>query len=605
MTIDDLLLLGGYHENDLLVDVLQFLFAALGEGLIFIDLTPAKSPDIHKDRRSADESTLSDRFLARCRQGDYNAVVARVPEVDKPLVLVESDGNYRLYFQKYYYHESRLKRQFIAFGSTATAPFTEKRGQLIQRLYTPDRALRKGFTKAPLTKDECQVAAIEQALISPLTIISGGPGTGKTTVVANLLRCWIDCGISPERMLLAAPTGRAARRMTETLNILLQSISEPTPEDVSLQVVQGQTLHGALGYRHPGQFRYSSNNLLPKDVVIVDEASMVDVILMSQFLSALDPSTTRLVLLGDPDQLPAVAAGSVFARLTTFNNEIAWGSACHVKLEKGYRSGSQLTRLAQQIRQGTFPDHQPEAVETAFFSIPSKPWCRVASAGLKNWPKALKVWAQFYRNAFDETLQGALYHLRQRSVADFSDPDESLLEITAKLLASASMNRILTLVRKGPWGCEEINGFLKPHLAGGLDQAGDPETDLFAGMPVMITRNNHENGLYNGDVGIVAAFKEGYHTLFQSSGRYVALPTGHLAVWEPAMAVTVHKSQGSEYKKVFLVLPDDPSHRLLSREMVYTAVTRAQEQLVIWGDEKILRRAVSQKAIEAVSSLAG
>lgn len=587
MTLNDLLLMGGYGEDHSLVDVLQRLFIALEHGVISIDLTPLPTG----------KNAFVSRFLTQCRQGDYNAIIAWAPEVDKPLILVESKGTYRLYFQKYYYHEFRVKRQINALYSIVTASATENPGAFIQKLYEPERALCKGSERSPLAKDERQVAAIEHVLMSSLTIISGGPGTGKTTVVANLMRCLARCGVAPEQILLTAPTGRAAQRITETLQALLQSISEPTPEDVALQTVQAQTLHAALGYRHPGQFRYSYSNPLLKDIVIMDEASMVDVVLMSQFISALDPSTTRLVLLGDPDQLPAVAAGSIFTRLHTPIEDDVNRSTSHVVLEQGYRSGSELTRLAQQIRQGVFPDHQPETIDDGFSKKPSKSWSRLAPTDLKNWPTVLKAWARFYRTTFDQASRNALNHLRQKSAAAFSQPDQSLLESMALLLKSTAMARILTLVRKGPWGCEDINGFLKPFLADSLDKGGDPERGIFAGMPMMITRNDSENGLFNGDVGMVVALKEGYYTVFQASGQFVALPVNHLAAWEPAMTITVHKSQGSEYQHVFLVLPDDPTHRLLSREMVYTAVTRAQKQLVIWGDEQVLRHALSHKVV--------
>jgi len=603
MIIHDLLVLGGYEENDPLVDVLVNLFATLEAGSVSIDLTPIGNSENPAGPPSANNSAIVDRFLPQCQKGAYDAIVAWAPDIDKPLVLVERDKNYRLYFQKYYYHESRLKRHLKAFTREPAEPLVTNAEQFIQQLYRPERALRKGPEKSPLYRDTHQVAAIRQVMRSPLTIISGGPGTGKTTVMVNLLRCLADCGVTPDRILVTAPTGRAARRMTETLKQLLLSISKPTPQEIALHAVSGQTVHAALGYRHPGQFRYTSINPLPKDVVIVDEASMVDVILMSQFISALDPTTTRLALLGDPDQLPAVAAGSIFARLMPFDQDTARGAAYRVVLDKGYRSGSELSRLGRQVRRGLFPDHQPEMVEAAFSNKPFKPWCRLASADLRQWPAALKAWARFYQTAFHQTSRKALNHLRQKSITAFSHPDESLLENAAKLWASATMARILTLIRKGPWGCEDINDFLKPLLANSLDQGGHPATGLYAGMPVMITRNDSENGLYNGDVGVVVALKEGYYALFQPTGRYVAISMGHLTAWEPAMAITVHKSQGSEYKQVFLVLPDDPSHRLLSREMVYTAVTRAQKRLVIWGDAKTLHQAVSHKVTEGVDPL--
>ncbi len=603
MTISDLLLLGGYEATDVLADVLGLLFTALDVGIISLDLASTKVSETG-DNCSPERSGLATaQFLEKYKNGDYIAVVATAPEIDKPLVLVESEGCYRLYFQKYYCYESRLKEQMKAFRSASVVSPPDNLTQLIQSLSKPQRVLRKGEDQMPLVADPNQMAAISHALKSQLTIISGGPGTGKTTVVANLLRCLVESGIAPERMLLAAPTGRAAQRMTETLKTLLQTVLEPTLGDNALQSLQGQTLHNALQYRHPGQFVYSSNNPLPMDVVVVDEASMVDVVLMSQFVSALDPSTTRLVLLGDPDQLPAVAAGSIFARMTASDEGGSGFSGYQVVLEKGFRSGSALTLLAQEIRQGAFPEHQPEAVQAAFSEDSTTDWCRLESTELKHWPLALKAWANLYQHNFNKALRKELQDLRHISVTAFSQPDSVLSDTIAKLLKTTTVARILTLVRKGPWGCEEINAFLTPHLANALDQGGDPAMGVFAGMPLMMTRNDKENSLCNGDVGVVVSLKEGYYVVFQSSGGFVALPVSHLSAWEPAMAITVHKSQGSEYQQVFLVLPDDSSHRLLSREMIYTAVTRAQKQLVIWGDEKVLRRAVSKRAVELVDTI--
>lgn len=600
MTISDLLLLGGYEATDGLADILGLLFEALDAGIISIDLTSVKIPETDDDYSPERGPLAAAQFLRKHKNGDYAEIVATAPTMDKPLVLVESEGCYRLYFQKYYYYESRLKARMKAFGLASVVNPPDNAAALIQSLSKTQRVLRKGEKQTPLVTDPNQMAAISHALKSQFTIISGGPGTGKTTVVANLLRCLVESGIAPKRMLLAAPTGRAAQRMTETLKTLLQSILEPTPGENALQSLQGQTLHNALQYRHPGQFIYSSNNPLPMDVVVVDEASMVDVVLMSQFVSAIDPSKTRLVLLGDPDQLPAVAAGSIFARLTTSDGVNSDFSRCPVVLERAFRSGSALTAIAQEIRQGSFPEHQPKTVQAAFSKNSAAPWCRLESAGLTHWPLALKAWADLYQHNFKETLRKELHDLRDVSVTTFYQPEPALSETIAILLKTTTVTRILTLVRKGPWGCEEINAFLTPRLANDLDQGGDPAMGLFAGMPVMMTRNDKENRLYNGDVGVVVALKEGYYVAFQSSDGFVVLPVGHLSMWEPAMAITVHKSQGSEYSHVFLILPDDPSHRLLSREMVYTAVTRTQKQLVIWGAVDVLQAAVSKGAIRAL-----
>lgn len=474
-----------------------------------------------------------------------------------------------------------------------------------------------------------QQLAVGLALLQDFTIISGGPGTGKTSIVGALLRCLVRCGLPPEAIALAAPTGRAAQRLTEALRAGLNSLKQPSDAERRLQDVTAHTLHHLLRY-HPGRgtFAHHRENPLLADVVIVDEVSMVGIPLLAQLLQALRPPT-KLILLGDKDQLPSVEAGAFLASLVpadsqaSFNPDMrsqlarllpnldlapdlfSWPVSSRLQdvlvvLEENYRSQRDIQKVAQAIN-----DQQLAVVERlpqvnlaalSFAKLEEAGGCRLLDirGSVPSWRAVLQRWADhYYLQSFKNLLQSCLL-----GGAETTAEETTLLD---QLFDCLSRARILTLIREGPWGCVGINRFLEQQLRRPLDPGC--RDWLFAGAPVLILRNDHGRQLFNGDVGLTLKSQHGYRVCFQRQGGYVSFPADALPPHELAFAQTVHKSQGSEYDQVMLVLPAEGGRRLLSKEMIYTGLTRARQLAVLCASPAMLRQAIARQIIRQAALL--
>ena len=396
-----------------------------------------------------------------------------------------------------------------------------------------------------------QDAAVASALTRGLTLIAGGPGTGKTHVIARIVRAFTTGG-SPALVALAAPTGKAAARMTESLR--REGLDGPGGRFTA------STVHRLLGWKagSRSRFRHDAANPLPHDVVIVDELSMVSMTLMARLLAALKP-TARLILVGDPDQLASVEAGAVLADLT---GAPAVAPAV-VRLRHNFRFAGTIQELATAIREGD--------------------------------------------------AEGALAALgRDGAEVRLLDPDQARGELRARCvtaggqlfaaasarrqdaaLASLDAHRLLCAHRHGPYGVADWSRTVRAWLVD--DVPGfSAEGEFYVGRPVMMTSNAAELGLFNGDTGVVLAgdrpealFATGAGARRYSPYQLDGPPTVH--------AMTIHKSQGSQFREVSVVLPPVGSP-LLTRELLYTAVTRASESVLLVGTEDAVRAAVARPA---------
>ena len=358
MTIRDLVEFGDCQGDVPLVVVLMAMFAGLQEGSLCLNLDKKQFLN-HlpvDDRKSAD-AVLGD-FLSGLAAGRYQKLITKNGGEYLPLILDESGGRNLLYFQKYHVHEKRLKDRMEAFlkATVSSTLQDQKIEELIDEIYSDPLAIRVGQNNTPIARDPQQIEAIRLALKSQFSIISGGPGTGKTSLMVNILRCLVREDIPVSRIILGAPTGRAAQRMTETIQSNVASIEKPSSNDLTLLDLKGSTLHKILGYRsYQHEFYYRETNPLPASVVVIDEVSMVDVVMLDKFLQAIDPEQTKLILLGDKNQLPSVEAGSVFAEMIPDGTRAARFEERFVVLQKVYRSGTNLLELANQANQGSFP----------------------------------------------------------------------------------------------------------------------------------------------------------------------------------------------------------------------------------------------------------
>ena len=434
-----------------------------------------------------------------------------------------------------------------------------------------------------------QALAAVIALRRRLVLLTGGPGTGKTTTVARLLALQVAvaraCGAPVPRIALAAPTGRAAVRVAEAIDGVLMGDVAAGRIDAAVAAEiprEARTVHRLLGAKRDGVgFHHDADAPLPYDVVLVDEASMIDLPLMAKLVAAV-PDEARLVLIGDPDQLPAVEAGDVLGALcgasgdgtclpeddATWASEVL-GAPVPAMTQAGPLAGSRV-HLVRGWRQAG-----AEALQAAATAVQRgdgaalQAACEAGNDALQ-WRHgdvpALAAWLEAH----------ALPHYR--AVADAADPGTALRHAAAM--------RILTALRRGPWGASQWDAWCAARLGG-----RDP---WFHGRLVAITSNSPRHRLANGDIGVVWHDTPGNPAVwFASADGLRAFRPGQLPLHAGAFATTVHKAQGSEFDAVALVLPDAPG-RVLARELLYTALTRARRQVLLWGRAEVLAAATAQ-----------
>lgn len=597
MTIADLLRHAPEPGDTGLAVALALMFAALSEGSLCLSLARQDLLQAMGSGAAAEFSDPVAEFVGRLDQGHYDALIERTGQgAFKPLVLDDASEHRLLYFQKFYYHEQRLKQRLkllMAPQAGFFIPDQQTITRIIDDLYHDQRVIRKGEGGAPIVRDRFQIDALRAVLTTPLLVISGGPGTGKTSLLVNILRALVRTGTDPKRILLAAPTGRAAQRMTEALHANLATIAELESDERRLGQLSGSTLHKLLIYRsRGGGFLYGQRRPLPADVIAVDEVSMVDVVMMDHLFQAIDPKRTRVILIGDKDQLPSVEAGSVLADISA----AAHGTmADHlVVLHNVYRSAGRLLDLARMINAGQPVGLQPRSFEQAITQADGN-WAFVAATDGDRMNRHLDrwVWHHFVQPSKDETLS---YVDVVKQVAALPAEKAGRVALINRLFVFVHRCRILTVVRHGATGMRWINNRIAGLLKTLLDPDANPQSRLFNGALIMITRNDYSRELFNGDVGVVLRQSDGvYHAWFKRSGEIVAFPASGLSDWELAFAMTVHKSQGSEFDDTLLILPEDSEHRLLTREIIYTAATRAARRLIIYGTQEAFQTALRRK----------
>ena len=501
----------------------------------------------------------------------------------RPLIL---DPANRLYLHRYWKYESELAGSILRLAKGNVFPVDQ------QKLKA---GLARLFPKIGGGEVDWQMVAAFAAVRRRLCLISGGPGTGKTRTVVVLLALLLEQHPAM-RIALAAPTGKAAARLQEAVKNAKATLP-CDPATKNRLPDEASTIHRLLGsIPDSAQFRHNAETPLPFDAVVVDEASMVDLALMAKLVAAI-PASGWLILLGDKDQLASVEAGAVLADLCnggepvrfsdsflkelkqttrqTLPAEAASGAEseladCIVALRKNYRFGdhSGIYRLSQAVNAGN-PENALQVLrESAGSSAAQVVWKTLPP------PAPLKAALQpLVLARYQEYLQAA-------------NP--------AAALAAFGKFRILCALRSGPYGVENLNRLVEEILAeAGLIQAGGP---YYAGRPVMVVRNDYNLKLFNGDIGIIrATAAPELRACFAGPAQTLReIAPLRLPEHETAFALTVHKSQGSEFERVLLILPRDDS-AVLSRELVYTGLTRASAGVELWADPEIFATAVRRK----------
>ncbi|EEC7124223.1 exodeoxyribonuclease V subunit alpha [Salmonella enterica] len=444
------------------------------------------------------------------------------------------------------------------------------------------------------TTDEVnwQKVAAAVALTRRISVISGGPGTGKTTTVAKLLAALIQMADGERcRIRLAAPTGKAAARLTESLGAALRQLpltdaqKKRIPEDAS-------TLHRLLGAQPGSQrLRHHAGNPLHLDVLVVDEASMIDLPMMSRLIDALPPHG-RVIFLGDRDQLASVEAGAVLGDICAYVNAgftaerarqlsrltgcaIPAGAGTHAAslrdslclLQKSYRFGSDsgIGKLAAAINCG-----DRSAIQAVF------------QQGFSDIEKRTLQSSDDYAGMLDEALAG--YGRYLRLLHEKATPEA--------ILQAFNEYQLLCALREGPFGVGGLNDRIEQAMVQQRKIHRHPHSRWYEGRPVMIARNDSALGLFNGDIGIALDRGQGLRVWFaMPDGAIKSVQPSRLPEHDTTWAMTVHKSQGSEFDHAALILPSQRSP-VVTRELVYTAVTRARRRLSLYADERILAGAI-------------
>jgi exodeoxyribonuclease V alpha subunit len=494
-----------------------------------------------------------------------------------PLIL----DKHRLYLYRYFYYEQQLATLIRTLSQTPVQNINLK---------ILEEGLNRLFPNT--TNDDSQQKAARTAVLHHFCIISGGPGTGKTAIIIKILILLLEQNPNLN-IALAAPTGKAAIRLQEAIKQTLTSLKcAPTIKAAIPQ--ETYTIHRLLGRRATPPYYRKAGNPLFYNVIIVDEASMIDLALMTQLVQAI-PKSARLILLGDKDQLTSVEAGTVLGDICEAGTKSGKGQKVGDKSDKETLAPNHL-----QLTNDNVQSLQNSLVflnKNYRFSQDSGIWALAQAVKQGQSEKALQILqsadypdVNWYSLKKGERLPTTLLN---QILTNFSH----CLENTSppEVLQKLGTFKILCANRQGPNGVIQINRQIEKELSKkGLIQT---HVHSYHGRPIMVTRNDYQLALFNGDVGIILkniennqlqAFFPAYDEPFRTFLLY------RLPEHETAYAMTIHKSQGSEFNEVFILLPDQLSP-LLTRELIYTGITRARQKVKIWGNEQIFLTACSEK----------
>ncbi len=517
--------------------------------------------------------------------------------MDRPLRLLDT----HLYLDRYWREERQVAADLLALaGGDVAGMSMDALADGLARLFPGDADMRQRLAAAA-------------AVVRRFAVVAGGPGTGKTTTVARIVALLAEqasaAGGRPPLVGLAAPTGKAAARLQEAVHEEADRVVVSDEVRALLLGLRASTLHRLLGWkpRSHSRFAHDRENRLPHDVVIVDETSMVSLSLMARLVEAVRPDA-RLILIGDPGQLTSIEAGVVLGDIvgpavsglrmsSRVRGELseATGSLVLaeeppagvtigdgiVVLDRVHRYGGGIARLAEAIRRGD-GDGAVDAL----------------SGGAGEHITWLPLDVEETGTEADLGLVRDLAVAAGLAVLDAARAGKAMAALTA-----LGRFRLLCAHRRGPHGVSAWTSRLQAWLSAEVEDL-DVELRDYVGRPLLVTENDYELGLYNGDSGvIVQGIGEHADAIFERGGELLRFSPLRLGAVETVYAMTIHKSQGSQFDTAAILLPP-PSSRILTRELLYTAVTRARERLVVVGTEETVRAAVGRPVARA-SGLGG
>jgi exodeoxyribonuclease V alpha subunit len=574
-------------------------------GHVFVDLESVADTVVVESPDGLDPETLPWPEPARWLEevGSCATLVACGEQDDadspRPLRLLGA----RLYLDRYWREERQVADDLLALA-----------GRALRRVEVP--ALAAGIARLfPVVGDEDQRVAAASAVLRSLAVVSGGPGTGKTTTVARVIALLIEqslvTGARPPLIALCAPTGKAAVRLEEAVHAQARELEVSGAVCELLLAQRATTIHRLLGWRprghgDAGPFWHDRANRLPHEVVVVDETSMVPLTLMARLLEAVR-GDARLLLVGDVEQLTAIEAGAVLRdvvgpaaqrpRMTPATRAaVALAAGCEPDVDLvpaedgGFAFGDGIVALSGERRFGVAIGRLADAIRRGDG--------HAAIDALAGGGDAIE-WIDPDRQGLGVADGPALGVVREAAV----EAGSAMVEAAragdgARALERLASFRLLCAHRYGPYGVSTWTTEVEDWLAGAIP---DLETGgrAYAGRPLLITRNDYELGLFNGDAGVVVETSPGVlSAVFERGGELVAIAPSRLEAVQTAHAMTIHKSQGSQFE-VAAVLLGAADSRILTRELLYTAVTRARRRLILLAGEETVRSAVARPVARA------
>ncbi|WP_299880251.1 exodeoxyribonuclease V subunit alpha [uncultured Cocleimonas sp.] len=529
----------------------------------------------------------------------------------KPLII---DQGY-LYLRRYWQYQNQLAKQIRARmtvdedidSNTKSENQDSWAQQRLDELFSDDKgsANKESANEKESEEINWQRRAVELALKHQFLIVSGGPGTGKTTTITRLLALLIEQHLSPSdeitapkvgggltnsfKVLLAAPTGKAAIRMLDSIRDAQAGLGL-TEDAAALMPSEASTIHKLLGYQHGSvNFKHNRNNPLNADVVLVDEASMIDIALMSKLVEAV-PAHAKLILIGDKDQLSSVETGSVFADMCSGLEEDK--SEHLVTLKKNWRFSKD-----SDIGQSAIAANQGDSRKLlSLLKDSNSVNCKLIAPDTLRDAELIKPWRTY--------------------IDVINNPDASYDEI----FQAFNQYRVLCALRRGPNGSVNMSSRIETSLAKQNQihfrkKFSNNNQSWYHGRPIMITQNSYGKGLFNGDTGIALirdgevkvyfpsaddglSTADGSSSTADVSHAYKSFSPVRLPAHETTWAMTIHKSQGSEFNQVVLILPHEEMP-LLTRQLIYTGITRAKEQVSIVASEGVLVTGVKAEVVKA------
>ena len=561
---------------------------AISDGDVCLDLASVADTQL-MDLNLSTEYRLKIPSLDELTESLRSSRVVGSPGDTAPLIL---DGHDHLYLGRYWWFEKQVAESLLA----RAVPLQS--GDVDADLL--NRGLQRMFSSSNHGETDWQRVAAAVAMLRRFSVISGGPGTGKTHTVTAILALLIEQSQDSRlRIALAAPTGKAAARLSESIRNAKPGIA--CNDKSRLQIPEeASTIHRLLGMR-PGQEQphYHKEHPLQVNLLVVDEASMIDLPLMARLLAAL-PEHARLILLGDKDQLASVEAGSIFSDICGKDSGAHYTPEFHAQLQRV--SGECIDNGKPR---NAFAESIALLHKSYRFSGEEGIGQLAAAVNRGDSSSALQLLGQGLEDIslFTPREENLTAELNNRVLQTYVECFKAGDHLEA--LRRFNAFRILCAVRKGPAGVEQVNRTIEQLLRNRGLIRGDAQH--YRGRLVMVTHNDYSVGLFNGDVGILwpDPNEDGrlaaWFVLPDDSMKRV-MPS-RLPQHETAYAMTVHKSQGSEFERVLVMLPFEEAG-VVSRELLYTGITRAKHKAEVWGSETILRKTVEHR-VSRVSGLSG